>query len=307
VEQLLALATFVISSAAGNLICVDEPHSFLHPAAERLLLEFLRKHREHCYLITTHSAIFINSVPATGITYLSGEGAGTDDRRSHATAQLLFDLGYKNSDLLFADRVIFVEGETDKQVLPILLEKAGLDPSVLATTAICKLKGSGDLHTITRQSEDLLTALYKDTILRVYLFDGDKRPKKDYMQKIKNVRTGQEIPVAFLSRTEIEDYLLDPYAIAAAMAEEKNADQNGSEQAAYSPDQVNSWLREAAAKLGSSAKGSEILSHVYEQASFRYKKTEHGRLIGLRTSLETNPALLELLEPLRFVLTTELL
>jgi len=298
VEQILALATFVISSPLGTLICVDEPHSFLHPTAERLLLEFLRKHPQHKYLLSTHSAIFINSVPANSITHLSGTDSGFDDRGSQKTSQLLFDLGYKNSDLLFADRIIFVEGETDRQVLPILLRKAGLDPDLLATAAFSRLKGSGDLHTVTRQSEELLTALRKEAIRRVYLFDGDKTPQKEYIQKIKNPHSGETIPIAFLMRTEIEDYLLDSHAIAKAISEEKDAAQSKETQKIISSDQVNSWLAAAIKELGTNAKGSAVLSYIYEQAGLHYRKTEHGRLIALHTEIGHNPKIKELYTPL---------
>ncbi len=294
VEQVLALASFVIASEPNNLICVDEPHAFLHPTAERLLLEFLHKHTEHNYLITTHSAIFINSVPSTQITHLSGKGYGIDEYSPCPVAQLLFDLGYKNSDLLFADRVVFVEGETDQQVLPILLAKAGISANEIATAGFCKLKGSGNPHTITRQSEDLLTALHKDEMPRLYLFDGDKKPNKDYFQKIKNTRTGREIPISFLLRTEIENYLLDPIAIAAAITEEKQISRNGIESVQIS-DQVRRWLESGIKKFGSNGKGSQILDYLYEEAKLRFKKTEHCRLIALHTNLESNPALKELI------------
>ena len=68
---------------------IDEPHSFLHPTAERLLLEFLRRNQQHKYVITTHSAIFINAVPASQITHLTGNGYGIAERKtvfSHAAS-----------------------------------------------------------------------------------------------------------------------------------------------------------------------------------------------------------------------------
>ena len=43
VEQILALAAVITESRPGEIILMDEPHSFLHPAAERALLQFLGK------------------------------------------------------------------------------------------------------------------------------------------------------------------------------------------------------------------------------------------------------------------------
>ncbi len=217
VEQVLALATFVIASPPGTILLIDEPHSFLHPTAERLLLEFLKANEQHRYVVTTHSAIFINAVPASQITHLTGHSYGIESRQQYSTAHLLFDLGYRNSDLLFTDRILFVEGESDQEIIPILLLKAGVPPSELAQTGICRMKGSGDVHTVTRQSEELLAVLHREGIKRVYLFDGDQKPKEGYIKKIKTVRTDDSIPLAFLNKPEIENYLLDPFAIAVAM------------------------------------------------------------------------------------------
>lgn len=290
VEQILALATFVIASPQGTIMLIDEPHSFLHPTAERLLLEFLRRNQHHKYVITTHSAIFINAVPASQITHLTGNGYGIAERKQHSATQLLFDLGYQNSDLLFSDRVIFIEGESDQEILPILLQKAGVSPTEIAKTGFCRMKGSGDIHTITRQSEELLAALHKEGVKRLYLFDGDQKPSANYIKKIKTPQTGEPLPIAFLELPEIENYLLDAVAIAAALNEElSSVSESGVPSSRIEVDQVDTWLRSANTGVG--VKGSKILAAIYEQAGLRFKKTVHGRLIALHTMAERNASL----------------
>lgn len=293
VEQILALATFVVASPQGTIMLIDEPHSFLHPTAERLLRDFLRRNQQHKYVITTHSAIFINAVPASQITHLTGNGYGIAERKQYSATQLLFDLGYQNSDLLFSDRVIFIEGESDQEILPILLRKAGVSSAEIAKTGFCRMKGSGDIHTITRQSEELLAALHKEGVKRLYLFDGDQKPSETYIKKIKDSRTGEPIPLAFLDRPEIENYLLDEAAIAAAINEElASISESKAPSSEVKVDQVNKWLRSA--NTGAGIKGSKILAAVYEQAGLRFKKTVHGRLIALHTTTEGNDSLKEL-------------
>jgi hypothetical protein len=290
VEQILALATFVVASPQGTIMLIDEPHSFLHPTAERLLLEFLHRNQQHKYVITTHSAIFINSVPASQITHLTGNGYGISERKQYSATQLLFDLGYQNSDLLFSDRVIFIEGESDQAILPILLRKAGVSSTEIAKTGFCRMKGSGDIHTITRQSEELLAALHKEGVKRLYLFDGDQKPSTNYIKKIKTPQTGQPLPLAFLELPEIENYLLDPVAIAAAINEElSSVSESGAPSSRIEVDQVDKWLRSANTDVR--AKGSKILAAVYEQAGLRFKKTVHGRLVALHTTAERNASL----------------
>jgi energy-coupling factor transporter ATP-binding protein EcfA2 len=291
VEQVLALATFVVASAEGTIMLLDEPHSFLHPTAERLLLEFLFSNPQHKYVITTHSAIFINAVSASHITHLTGKGYAMEARTQYSTTQLLFDLGYRNSDLLFSDQVIFVEGDSDQEILPILLRKAGVNLTELAKTGFCRMKGSGDIHTVTRQSEDLLSVLHKEGIKRLYLFDGDQKPKEDYIKKIRHSRTGESIPLAFLPRPEIENYLLDSEAIAKAINEVQMGATDQTSPLEVTVDQVNKWLQTA---IKTNEKGSDILKDVYSHAGLRFKKTSDGRVIALHTGLETNSALKEL-------------
>src|SRR5262249_18304194 len=70
VEQVLAIVTFAITAQPGAILLLDEPHSFLHPTAERQLINFLKRDNKHQYVIGTHSAIFINSVEADRITHV---------------------------------------------------------------------------------------------------------------------------------------------------------------------------------------------------------------------------------------------
>lgn len=47
VEQMLALATGVLTVPAGRVFLIDEPQAYLHPHAERSFLSFLESHAEH--------------------------------------------------------------------------------------------------------------------------------------------------------------------------------------------------------------------------------------------------------------------
>lgn len=75
IEQILAIVTFAATAEPGAMLLLDEPHSFLHPTAERQLMMFLEQDRDHTYIIATHSAVIINSVEAERITYIERPGA----------------------------------------------------------------------------------------------------------------------------------------------------------------------------------------------------------------------------------------
>lgn len=125
VEQILILSTFVLTSPPGTMILLDEPHSYLHPSAERALIDFLHEHQGHRYLISTHSPVLMNSVAPQRIICLSSEEAARQTLIKHdELSGMLHQLGYRNSDFLFNDQLVFVEGESDTEIFPVLLENS---------------------------------------------------------------------------------------------------------------------------------------------------------------------------------------
>ena len=51
VGQVLAILYVVLTSNEGRVIAIDEPNSFLHPGAARRLMEVLKEHPEHQFII----------------------------------------------------------------------------------------------------------------------------------------------------------------------------------------------------------------------------------------------------------------
>jgi len=78
VAQLLILLTCIMQSAEDAIIAIDEPHSFLHPAAEKAFVHFLQRYPKKTILLATHSAIMINSVAPDRVLYISPSGSGTE-------------------------------------------------------------------------------------------------------------------------------------------------------------------------------------------------------------------------------------
>jgi predicted ATPase len=211
VEQVLAIATFVKTAPHGAILAIDEPHSFLHPTAERQLIEFLKKDQRHRFLISTHSAVFMNSIEANKITHI--DAAGKAYRAINVVpslSRILHDLGYRNSDVLFYDALAIVEGRSDRTLLPILLELAGIKTDSLARIGFPILEGVPEklhnLQTAISKFEKLVVALSQADLRRLYLLDGDRSPGD--VSILKSMRSaGDQSPIAvkFLPRTEIEN------------------------------------------------------------------------------------------------------
>lgn len=230
IEQILCLATFVITGGKTNsrenlMFLLDEPHSYLHPDAERQLLAFLNAHPEHAYVVATHSPILVNSVPASAITYVE-RGRNTDVRSSteRIASEVMESLGYKNSDFLFHNRLIFVEGESDQLIVPTLLSKRDSKRLELAATGfpiIYGVPGAGrpgthrknvrGLQETILRSEKLLAQFGRAEVPHFFLLDGDFT---DDERALLEHLAEQAITVRFLKRFELENYLLVPSAIA---------------------------------------------------------------------------------------------
>lgn len=232
VEQILALATFVVTAEPGTLVLLDEPHSYLHPTAERKVTDFLLAHSELRYVIATHSAILINSVHPDRILLL-GDSDIVDrtpkPANSDSLPSLIHSLGYKNSDLLFNDRLILVEGESDQEILPLLLAQSPtIGSTALGRTGFPVMNGEGKLRGRQQQTsilywEEFLSELGKNQMPRVYLFDGGcVQEDRSLLQKSKIFERDSGAYLKFLKMHEIENYLLTADAILATLSELAN-------------------------------------------------------------------------------------
>jgi energy-coupling factor transporter ATP-binding protein EcfA2 len=311
VEQVLAIAAFAITAQPGAILLLDEPHSFLHPTAERQLISFLKRDNKHQYVIGTHSAIFINSVEADRIIQVEPQGSPYQPNRAPAElGRLLLDLGYKNSDILFHDFLIIVEGKSDRAILPILLTASGASNEDVAKTGFPALEGTPattkDLQNAITRYEKLIATISRKHLRRIYLLDGDRSPAdNELLKKMRSAEGTESVPIRFLPKPEIENYLLVPDAIHAALKEE--AKLAGVSPNEITASEVKKRLDEilkhtedkAVFPLGSTtaAKGSAVLQKLYTSfENLRYDKVHSGLLIARHINQENQPALSELRE-----------
>ncbi|BCB90681.1 hypothetical protein Psuf_079940 [Phytohabitans suffuscus] len=116
VSQVVLLAA-IATSYDNHLIGIEEPETNLHPVMIKKLVDYLATQTTNQYILTTHSAHLLDN-PETSIirvTYNSTQGTTVQAAPSRKErAAISQHLGYRASDLLQSNAVIWVEGPSDR-------------------------------------------------------------------------------------------------------------------------------------------------------------------------------------------------
>jgi len=100
-----------------HIVCIEEPEIHLHPYLQRKFINFLLNKTNNTYFITTHSNVFLDYNENTSIYHVTYNKLKTEVSLADTNEKcctILDDLGYKASDLLQANGIIWVEGPSDR-------------------------------------------------------------------------------------------------------------------------------------------------------------------------------------------------
>ena len=241
VGQVLSLLYVVLTSKYSQTILIDEPSSFLHPAAARKLIEILKEFPQHQYIIATHSSEILRAAsPATMVLIRWQRPQSVielvDAGKLDGIRKCLIEVGAKLSDVFGADRILWVEGDTEEECFALLL--AGHRTSV--GTNIVGVKHTGDFSSKRIPVETIVGIYQKLSKGNAYLppavgfvFDRESRTEA----QMEDIKARSQSSVRFLPRRMYENYLLGPRALTALMNSLLDFSQTP-----ITAEQVNAWL-----------------------------------------------------------------
>jgi putative ATP-dependent endonuclease of OLD family len=156
--------------------CFDEPETHLYPKAQREFFEIIKtvSVTNVQSLISTHSTVFIDRAKLKNINKVDLTGGYTIFSKCDDVDDIYRSLQIKNSDFLFYDKFLVVEGDTEQAIIPFLYELKFGKTLNTSNVQIINLGGKSKRQENQKILKSIIEGFRKETSSKiVYIFDND--------------------------------------------------------------------------------------------------------------------------------------
>lgn len=154
----------------------DEPETHLYPGAQREFFDILNKISigNVQTLISTHSTIFIDKSNLNKINSVKKENNGyTEINFCKDIDSIFLSLSVKNSDFLFYNKFLIVEGDTEQYLIPQLYELYTGKSLIADNIQLLNIQGKNKWSENKRIIDKVLGDFKKSEDQLIFLFDND--------------------------------------------------------------------------------------------------------------------------------------
>ncbi len=155
--------------------CFDEPETHLHPKAQRDFFTILKvlSLKNFQILISTHSTMFVDASNTTEIYSFDKENNYTRIGQSKEVIDIYDTLGLKNSDFLFYNKFLIVEGKTEEALIPELYKLYTGSSLRDDNIQLITLDGCNNHILAEDMLKKLITGFSKLSDISIYILDND--------------------------------------------------------------------------------------------------------------------------------------
>ena len=199
-----------------SLLLVEEPEIHLHPALETTMMRYLKEvSQDRQVFITTHSTNFLDNAAMTNV-YLVSKDESTKAQlldQGQVEEQIPVELGIRLSSLFIYDRLVFVESQTDEEIIRAWAQTLGVNFNQ-SNVGFIHMDGARNLTYFAADST--LSFLARRKVKMWFMIDRDEKDEEE-IRAIQE-RLGPNAIASVLQKREIENYLIHPRVLGEQIA-----------------------------------------------------------------------------------------
>lgn len=155
----------------------DEPETHLYPKAQREFFDIIKDITltNVQSILSTHSTVFIDRAKFENINKIDLQNGYSYYSKCHCIDDIYESLQLKNSDFLFFDKFLVVEGDTEQEFIPVLYKLFSGHSLLEDSVQLVNLGGKDKRIQNHKILEGILKDFQKTGDSIIYIFDNDAK------------------------------------------------------------------------------------------------------------------------------------